>query len=474
MRIIRKYFYVILWVIVLSVLYSTLSIVRHNHFQSGAYDLGIYDQGIWQYSRFLNPYNTVKDRFILGDHLTLTLPLFAPLFWVWDNVRILFIAQAVLIASSCIPIFFLVKKRLQSYWMAFGVMVMYSLFYGIQYGIYFDFHPILLGATLLTWSAYAIECKKWKLFWVTWFLGILTQENMGIAYACLGFLYVFRKEYFKIALFLIFSGLGLSFIASKIIANLSPVGFQYTPDIPYDISTVISRLFDNEEKRQVWLYSYSWFSFLPLLSPGSVIAVVVDTAQYFIGGSNFSNMWSIFKHHRVMLAPFLTLGFVDVLSYLKQRKFPVHYLVIICLCVALFQQYYFHLPLNKLTKPEYWKEEQWMRDMRGLISQVPQEKSLASQQNLVPHVSHRKEIYLVWPRIHDIESAPCGQISCWWLDWGGKPEYLLVDTRPNQWLTQTLESNENWLSAVKNMEADGKITLERSVGDAKLYRIMYR
>ena len=99
----------ILWVIVLSVLYSTLSIVRHNHFQSGGFDLGLYDQTVWQYSRFLWPYNTIKDRFILGDHLTLTLPLLSPLFWLWDDVRILLVFQAVAIASSSVAIFLLAK-----------------------------------------------------------------------------------------------------------------------------------------------------------------------------------------------------------------------------------------------------------------------------------------------------------------------------------------------------------------------------
>jgi len=35
------------WIVVLSVAYSTLSIIRHNHFQSGGFDLGIYDQAVW-------------------------------------------------------------------------------------------------------------------------------------------------------------------------------------------------------------------------------------------------------------------------------------------------------------------------------------------------------------------------------------------------------------------------------------------
>ncbi|MBI5620396.1 hypothetical protein HY949_01305 [Candidatus Gottesmanbacteria bacterium] len=38
------------WIIGLSIAYSALSIIRHNHFQSGGFDLGIYDQTVWQYA----------------------------------------------------------------------------------------------------------------------------------------------------------------------------------------------------------------------------------------------------------------------------------------------------------------------------------------------------------------------------------------------------------------------------------------
>src|SRR5687768_4225197 len=38
--------------------YSTLAIVKHNHFLSG-YDLAVNDQGIWKYSQFKDPVTTV-------------------------------------------------------------------------------------------------------------------------------------------------------------------------------------------------------------------------------------------------------------------------------------------------------------------------------------------------------------------------------------------------------------------------------
>mgnify|MGYP001611050486 CR=1 FL=1 len=468
----------LVWVIVLSIFYSTLSVLRHNHFQSGGFDLGLYDQAVWQYSRFFEPYNTIKERHILGDHLNLTLPLLAPLFWLWDNVRMLLIFQAFWISFSSLAIYKLCRLRKFSPLTSLNLSFIYSLFYGIQQAVFFDFHPVVIGVGLLAWVAYFLESGKTKPFIITLILLLATQENMGIALACLGLIYLFQKKYRRIALGFIIGGFGWSFLAAKVIASFSNVGFQYWPEISLNPVKIAVDFFNSQEKRLTWLYSLSWFSFLPLLSPGVMLAVLLDLSQYFVTGKEFARMWSPFMHHRVILAPFLLLGMLDALKLLNKIK-PLNQKVfsqtisLFLVLVALSLQYFFHFPLNKLSKPIYWREEPWMADNRGLFKSIPPEASVATQQSLAPHLSHRKEIYLVYPRQHDFDNKPCGQISCWWLDFGGKPEYLVVDLHPYQWLTQLLESNENFESAIKNMEKAGKIRLEKEVNDAKLYRIIY-
>jgi uncharacterized membrane protein len=351
------------------------------------------------------------------------------------------------------------------------VAILYGLFYGIQFGVFFDFHPIIIGVGLLSWLAYALEYKKKILFFFLFVLCLLTQENMGLSLACLGFIYLFRKEYRGTAVIMIIVGILYTIAGVKIVAGLSPVGYEYKAEIPFHIQTIVTRLFDSEEKRLTWLYSYSWFSFLPLFSPGSVLAVVTDLSQYFVTGEAYSRMWSPFMHHRAILSVFLTLGLIDVLVFFKRKKIPVSLVAVFLVLVAAILQYHFHFALNKLVKYEYWKYEPWMENTKTLLKLVPPHASVAAQQNLVPHLSHRSKIYLVYPRMHDIPTMPCGEVSCWWLDFPKEAEYLVVDTRPNQWLTQILESNENWLSAISNMEKVGKIQLEKEIGDAKLFKI---
>lgn len=462
---------VIFWILLLTTLYSTLAIVRHNRFESGGFDLGLYDQAVWQYSRFLPPYNTVKERFILGDHLTLTLPLAAPLLWLWNDARILLIAQAAWISLSTLPMFLLTQRRGFPGIASLIVAVLYSLFYGIQYAIFFDFHPVVFGVGLLSWLAYFLESKKRFFFVGTLTLLLLTQENMGLALASLGLIYIWMPTYRKAAVWFILGGIGVSLAATRAVAFFSPVGFQYQPQISHNPLTIFTELFSSPEKRQVWLYTLSWFSFLPLLSVGALTAVTFDLAQYFVTGPEFARMWSPFMHHRAILAPLVTLGAIEILGKVKKNVRALYIILALLVLSAAAQQYLFHFPLNKLTKRAYWARATWMDDNKRLLREISPDARIATQQSLIPHLSHRSHIYLMWPRMHDFPTKPCGEISCWWLDFNDSADYLIVDLHPNQWITQLLETNEHVAEALTAMEKMKVITLEKQIGDARLYRI---
>jgi len=106
-----------------------------------------------------------------------------------------------------------------------------------------------------------------------------------------------------------------------------------------------------------------------------------------------------------------------------------------------------------------------------MIATIPPDMRLATQQSLVPHLSHRNVIYIAWPRVHDFKEKPCGQISCWWLDTDSHADYLLIDNHPGIWLTMILESNDHITEALSDMQKQGNITLIRKIDDAALYKI---
>src|SRR4051812_12504689 len=81
--------WLLLLVLLATVAYSAVSILRHLHFESG-WDLVVFDQGVWQYSRFHNPIITGRLNYPinhLGDHFHPIIALLAPLFWIVNHAE---------------------------------------------------------------------------------------------------------------------------------------------------------------------------------------------------------------------------------------------------------------------------------------------------------------------------------------------------------------------------------------------------
>src|ERR1700736_6904307 len=100
--------------LIAAVAYAAISIYRHNHFGSNAYDLGVQDQTVWGYSRLRMIPNTVEMiPNLLGDHFHPILMAVAPLYWIWDDARVLLVVQAALLAVAAVPIFWWARQRLR-------------------------------------------------------------------------------------------------------------------------------------------------------------------------------------------------------------------------------------------------------------------------------------------------------------------------------------------------------------------------
>src|SRR5438552_18776893 len=91
--------------LIAAVTYAAISIYRHDHFASNAFDLGVQDQTVWGYSQLQMIPNTVEMiPNLLGDHFHPILMTVAPLYWIWVDARVLFLVQALLLAPPAVPI----------------------------------------------------------------------------------------------------------------------------------------------------------------------------------------------------------------------------------------------------------------------------------------------------------------------------------------------------------------------------------
>ena len=82
----------------------TVSWLRHVHFWSGGFDLGVFDQGVWLLSRGRAPDISLIERNLFSDHLSPVLVLFAAPYRVFATPAWLLGAQAICLGITVLPL----------------------------------------------------------------------------------------------------------------------------------------------------------------------------------------------------------------------------------------------------------------------------------------------------------------------------------------------------------------------------------
>lgn len=453
-------------------LYSILSVTRHNHFMS-AWDLSVVDQIMWKYSRFLPPVTTIHDyvnTLIFTDHIEFIYAILSPIYWIWNDARALIIAQAFFISTSVIPIYLFAIKRNINYIIALSISLCYLLFYGIQTAVWNDVHSIVFGAAILAWFIYFLESKKTKLIVFSFLLAIFCKEDVAFLTFFISLVYfLLRKDRQTIALMI--SSAVYLFLVFGIYYPHFTSGYRFENANGALSNLNLNSYWNSLPKRQTLFFSLAGFGFLPLLSPLFLIPGFADISHYFILGQTVVTAQGIALHYRVTLAPLLSLPTIVLVSKFKRLNgWKTGVYLVIC-SLAIF--YYLHLPLTYLTKSWFWHEPESVKSINKVIKFLPANASVVSEVNIIPHIAHRKEIYTLWADQETFKStSPCKKTTCPWFRWDGNPEFLIADTSTDWDIRQLFQNNPDFNSALESMQKEKVIKVYKKMGTAILFRVI--
>jgi uncharacterized membrane protein len=465
----RRRVLLLLVMLTMTVAYSALSISRHRHFSSSAFDLGVFDQAVWHYSRFEPPYNSFRtdrvDENILGDHFHPILVLLAPLYWFTDSVEALLAAQALLFVIPILPIFLFTEKRLgrlAAYLFAFS----YSIYWGVQLAVEFDFHEIAFAVPLIAFAIYFIDKARWGAYAACVCLLLLTKEDLSVLVVFFGFYLIslgqVRKGLVSAAL-----GSAWLFLTLKLFIPFfsSKGGYRYWDygtfgTGPLDSILTIFRnpllliktLFTPAIKlRTCWLI-FSPFLLLACFSPLIILAIPL-LAERFL--SNIEHYWGPAFHYTASISPVVAMASADALGRLsglikeiKVRRLVIASLSFVILAINLYLLPSF--PLWKLTDPSYRHLTASDRTGRAALAIIPRDASVTAQNNIVPHLSHRRNLFLIRP----VEFTP-------------ESEYIVASSQLNPYPFADYKDIEAYLaqrqaSYSKIFERDGWVVLKRN------------
>ena len=94
--------------VLFGIIFSSISLVNHYNFRTYAFDLGLFNNALFDYAHFrMNHYSLMKEFFpnALGDHFSLLTLFFSPLYWIFGTYTLL-IVQVLAILSGGLGVFF--------------------------------------------------------------------------------------------------------------------------------------------------------------------------------------------------------------------------------------------------------------------------------------------------------------------------------------------------------------------------------
>lgn len=394
-------------------LYSALSILRHRHFESG-WDLAVFDQAIWLYSRFSAPDVTVRfnrPENILGDHFHPIVALLSPSCWIMNNAEGILIAQSLVVALSVIPIFLFTARRLGN-GPAWLFALSYSLFWGIQETVDFGFHEIAFAIPLIAFAIYYIDRGKPWGYFICFFLMLLTKENMGAILAFFGIYLLLLRRYRDGLVSLTAGAITFPLVTKIVIPLISGRAYEYWtydalgPNLIGAMKTIIRKPWivfqimtsSVTKLHTIWLI-FSPFLLVSLVSPLMVLFIPIFAERFLSSRIVF---WEPLYHYNATVTPLVAMAAADGLWRITRRfksdrarrltvQLAAVAILVINLCLLP------RLPLWKLISPDYWQLSESDTDGQAAVAMIPADVSVAAQISIAPHLTHRRRIYVIHP-----------------------------------------------------------------------------
>ncbi len=175
--------------VALFAIYSTYALARHDRYLTTGFDLGIFDQAVRAYAHLEAPMVPLKapGYHLLGDHFHPIIALWAPLYWIWADPRMLLMAQAALIAVSVWPVAAFTARRLGPR-AALVVAGLYGLSWPLQRMVQFDVHEIAFAVPLIALAVDAVDRRARRTVLLACVGLLATREDMGVLVLLFGVL----------------------------------------------------------------------------------------------------------------------------------------------------------------------------------------------------------------------------------------------------------------------------------------------
>jgi len=424
----------------LFILYGLISFVNHYNFCTYAFDLGMYNNAIYDYAHFRFNYSESMQaapvNLLSADHFDLFLMLVSPIYWLFGTYTLLVI-QAVVLVMGGIGIYCIVKRTSDDIKFATIMASMFWCFYGVFNALAYDYHGNVIAAGLLPWFVYFLLTNQYAKTIILFFLIIINKESMALwmFFVGTGFAWINRNNFLKRNTLLLLSCFSLLYFILLINYVMPALGgmerYAHTDYKSFGSSsneivknilshpfTSIKYLFIEHIAEAKTQFSKIEFHIFILLSGGILLLFRPVYLWMMIPvyiTKLFHDRWEVHGiggQYSIEFAPILVLCSWDFIqkkwptNKSTQRKIAIALLVLtVAVAIRNFDHTTFYT--NKRNIRIYKKEHYTSDFNRASVDEafrlIPDDAIISVQSQFHPHLAYRNKAYQFPLNNHDAE-----------------------------------------------------------------------
>ncbi len=402
---------------------SYFTVLRHRLIHTTAFDLGIYDNLMYnaiEGAFFRSPVLFGPgDQSYLAGHAEYAMVLFAPLYALKPHAETLLILQSAMLGFAAVPLYLLAATRLKPV----GALLLglgYLLFAPLHGPNFYDFHWLPLAIFFYFWLFYGLATHRYWLAVPMVLVLLAIREDIAVGMSILGLFLFFTGERprFGAALALVSA---LWFYVNRF--HIMPAAGTWWFENMYkelfadgknSYASVVRTLLSNpvysattllrEDKLVYLLHMLAPLAFLParravllpLLLPGAAFTLLTTGYKPTLSISfQYTSHWIPF----LFLAAAISLWLMDREANGRVKR--TAFLLTFCLALlshsynfgAILQRDHFVGGFGAVKFEIDDKAKRRYQDLMALVKLVPPNAIVAASEYMIPHLSARKKVY---------------------------------------------------------------------------------
>ena len=428
-----------------TLLFFFCSSLRHALFQSNAFDLGIFDNGIYLIGRGREPFVTFRGLHILGDHAALILYPLALLYKIFPQVHWLFFIQALSLSVGAIPTFYLAiragLKQSQATAMA-AVYLLYPLVFNLNL---FDFHPEVIALPVLLWAILAARSEQVFRFTLAIIIILSCKAVLSLTVVALGIWLLFFEKKRTCGIIALLSGMAWFLIATRVIiphfSGGEPAGVKFYDSLGDSVFEIALNLLLKPQIVLQQLLTLPNLEYLVLLTVPLIWGLSFQYLTPLIGAlpilflnflSDSVQQKNLTQQYSLPILPFLLVAVIATLA--NGRGWLRHPKKIILWSLVAF----FALAKYGYFGSRYLRHFDTVKPSREAVALVETKGSVLTADHIAPHLTHRSVVMLATKRADefDLNQFKYVLLNASYPGWDSSPElvYRLAEklkTMPN-------------------------------------------